>query len=188
MNYSISSPPYKVQRCDQVLLLKGKKLNLTDYCIKSDAFMTLSIYMANVFEDENANKLLESVPLDQITYYPNELSGTLSCTKFTGKTRSFGFCFDTAEILDQVIEAYEFFRVCREGTPTPNILKLLLEACDMSKIDFSEKGPLGKDGLKYKKMVEDYKAKNDLNKTPPELKYNPDKINKYYNTKKAPGT
>ena len=190
LNFSITHPPYKVERCDQVLLLKGKKLNLTDYCVKSDAFMTLSIYMANLFEDEDSNKLLESVPLDQITVFPTALSGTLTCTQFSGKTKSFAFCYETVDILKQVIEAYEYFYRCRtNGMPdVPNILKLLLEACDISKIDFSDKGPLGKQGPIYKKMVADYKEKLTAIKVNPELKYDPKKLNPYYSTLKAPGS
>ena len=48
-NYSIYKPPYKVKRCDQILLLPGKKLDPSDYCLKEDAFMTMSIYMMNFF-------------------------------------------------------------------------------------------------------------------------------------------
>lgn len=154
--------------------------------------MTLSIYMANLFEDEDSNKLLESVPMDQVTTVPHDLSGTLTCTKFSGKTKSFGFCFETVQILKQVIEAYEHFYRCRTSTngipDMPNILMLLLEACDINKIDFSEKGPLGKKGAIYKKMVEDYKAKATAVKVNPELKYDPKKLNPFYSTLRAPGS
>lgn len=189
-NFSITQPPYKVERCDQVLLLKGKRLNLTDYCVKSEGFMTLSIYMANLFESEDSNKLVESIPMDQITTVPTGLSGTLTCLKFSGKTKSFGFCYETVDILKQVIEAFEYFHRCRtNGIPdVPNVLKILLEACDVNKIDFSEKGPLGKQGPIYKKMVEDYKSKLTAIKVNPELKYDPKKLNPFYSTLRAPGS
>jgi uncharacterized protein with GYD domain len=35
------------------MISSGKKLNLNDYCEKTDAFMTLSIYMANLFDEED---------------------------------------------------------------------------------------------------------------------------------------
>jgi len=162
-------------------------LNLTDYRFEYDSFMTLSLYMANLFESEDSNKLIESIMFDKVTLPPFVLTGRTTCTKFATQTRSFGFCYETTEILDQVIEAYEYFQKCREGTPTPNLLKLLLESCDIKKIDFSEKGPFGKEGMKYKQMVENYKAKKDLYKTPSEFKYNKKKFNPFYSIKKAPG-
>ena len=188
--FSLTEAPYKVERCDQVLLIKGKKLNLTDYCIKTDAFMTLSIYMANLFETPDSNKLVESVSLDKMTNIPTALPGTLTRTQFSGKNKSFGFCYETVNILKQVIEAYEYFYRCRkDGTgESPNILKLLLEACDVNKIDFSEKGPLGKQGPIYKKMVDAYKSKSTAVKVNPELKYDSKKLNPIYSTLRAPGS
>jgi hypothetical protein len=188
LNFSISQPPYKVERCDQVLLLKGKRLNLTDYCQKTEGFMTLSIYMANLFETEKSDRLIESLPLDQITTIPSLLTGTTSCLQFSTKTKNFGFCYDTADILKQVIKAYEYFRKCRKGNPDLPFLNMLLEACDISKIDFSENGPFGKQGPIYKKMIDENKKQNKSDRVDPELQYDPKKINPYYSILKAPGS
>jgi len=146
--------------------------------------------MANLFDEEDSNKLNESIPMDQITAAPISLTGTLTCTRFTGKTKSFGFCYDTVEILLQVIEAYQYFWRCRKyGMPdVPNLFNLLTLACDISKIDFSETGPLGKQGPMYKKLLEDAKEKHTAIKVNPDLKYDPKKLNPYYTTLRAPGS
>merc|ERR1711957_798760 len=70
-NYSVVKPPYKVKRCDQILLLPGKKLNPKDYCEKEDAFMTMSIYMMNFFLKRDPNKLVESFNMYEITQIPS---------------------------------------------------------------------------------------------------------------------
>lgn len=183
LNFSISNPPYIVERCDQVLLLPGKKLNLKDYCSKEDAFMTLSIYMANLFLTKDSNKLIESIPMDQVTQLPSKLPGAPSCTTYQTRFKSFAFCYETEQILDQVIEAYkEFFR-CRKGIRPPSVPTVLVEACDLGKIDFSENGPFGKQGPIYKSMIDEHKNSADGKGKSPNGKVNP-----YYNLNRVPGS
>lgn len=154
--------------------------------------MTLSIYMANLFDSEDSNKLIESISLDQVKSLPPTLPGTSTCTLFSSGTKSFGFCFDTVEVLKQIVDAFEYFHKCRKNgygfDGDIDILKLLIQACDVSKIDFSEKGPLGKKGPTYKKLLEDYKNKNTSIKVDEKFKYDPKKLNPFYSTLKAPGT
>ncbi len=196
LNHSITSSPYKVERCDQVLLIKGKHMDLNDYCMKKDAFMTMSIYMLNLFEVQDSSKLVESIPMYQISTIPSPLQGALSCTQFQGTTKSFGFCYDTKEVLGQIIKAFKSFSNCMKGGPPDRddklkIILMLLEFCDISKIDFSEKGPFGTEGIIYKRMIDDHKAKYSNKKFEffsPELKYDSKKINPYYSTTKAPGS
>ena len=48
---SVSQPPYVVNRCDQVILLPGKRItNFTDYCQKGDGYLSMSVYMVILFE------------------------------------------------------------------------------------------------------------------------------------------
>ena len=78
-NWSINRAPYEVERCDQILLIHGKKLNLDNYCEKEDAFMTMSIYMINFFTERDSNKLIESYPMNEITAIPTPLAGAPGC-------------------------------------------------------------------------------------------------------------
>lgn len=152
-NYSVYKPPYKVKRCDQILLIPGKKLDMKDYCLKEDAFMTLSIYMANFFLKKNPNKLLESFPMDQITAIPSALPGAPGCCMWTTKHRSFPYCYQSEEILEQVIQAYYDFLNCRKGPQGPRIAGALLKACDISKLDLTENGPFGAQGPAYQQII-----------------------------------
>lgn len=152
-NYSVNKPPYKVKRCDQILLLPGKKLDPKDYCRKEDAFMTMSIYMSNFFLKKDPNKLVESFPMDQINSIPQALPGAPGCTMWTTKTRSFPFCYESQEILDQVIEAYYAFMNCRRGPQGPAIAAMLLKACDPTKLNLSKDGPFGPKGPLYLDMM-----------------------------------
>lgn len=147
--------------------------------------------MANLFETDDSSKLIESIDLENMKDMPTPLEGAKTCTKFTTGSKSFGFCFANEEILKQVIVAYEYLHKCRSGDPngTGDMLKLLLESCNLDKIDFGNKGPLGKMGPVYSKMIENYKKTHKkLNAVDPELKYDPKKISSYYSVYNVPGT
>jgi len=176
-NYSVHKPPYKVKRCDQILLIPGKKLDPKDYCKKEDAFMTMSLYMTNFFLKIDPNKLVESYPLEQINNVPAPLPGAPGCTMWTTKKRSFPFCYDSPDIMDQVIEAYFAFMGCRRGPQGPLIAAMLLKACDPSKLDLGMNGPFGRKGPMYKEMMRAMDP--DFDKPKKGKKELPD-INPYY--------
>ena len=188
-NFTVPAAPYHVERCDQILQIKGKKMDLNDYCIQTDAFMTLSIYMANLFDAQSPDKLSMSIHFDELVQIPGILVGTTKCIKFAGKTNQFGFCYESKEVAQQIIVAYQKFYECTRGGDLP-LIDVLLEACDLSKIDFTTKGPFGKDGPRYwAKIQEKQRIKTyghghvDL-----ALIYDPMKLNKYYSLTQAPGT
>lgn len=151
--------------------------------------MTLSIYMANLFLAKDSNKLVESIPMDQVTTIPSKLPGAPTCTEFQTRYKSFAFCYETEEILNQVIQAYKDFFKCRLGkrdSPPVNVI----QACDLKKLDLTDQGPFGKQGPILKSMIEQYQ------KTHPEVgdlavtggKFNKDSINPYYSSSKVPGS
>jgi hypothetical protein len=175
-NYSVFRPPYKVKRCDQILLLPGKKLDMKDYCIKEDAFMTMSIYMVNFFLKKNPDKLLESFPMDQITTAPSQLPGAPGCTMWITKYRSFPYCYASEEILEQVIQAYYDFMNCRKGPQGPRVAGALLKACDISKLDLTVNGPFGAQGPAYQQII----FAMDPSQNKKKKTVNLDDINPYY--------
>lgn len=174
-NYSVVKPPFKVKRCDQILLLPGKKLDPKDYCKKEDAFMTMSVYMVNFFLKKNPNMLVESFPMEQISAIPSQLPGAPGCTMWMTKTRSFPYCYESQEILEQVIEAYYAFLNCRRGPQGPRIAAMLLKACDISKLDLTKSGPFGEQGPMYAKIIRSMDPNAGKKK-----KVNLDDINPYY--------
>lgn len=187
--YTIPSPPYVVERCDQILQIKGKKMSLTDYCIQTPAFMTLSIYMVNLFDGATPDKLSQSINFNEIRDVPMILQGTTKCMKFQGKSSAFGFCYDTHEIAEQIVTAYTKFYNCSKGSDNP-LIDVLLESCDISKIDFTIKGPFGKDGPKILARIEQKRKKKDYGygKVDKSLVYDPKALNKFYSLINAPGT
>jgi hypothetical protein len=165
-------------------------MDLNDYCIKSNAFMTLSIYMANLFDDQNPDKLSTSIYFNEIQEVPRILVGTTKCIKFAGKSSQFGFCFETIDIAVQIINAYTKFYQCTKNEGSLPLIDTLLESCDISKIDFTEKGPFGLDGPKYLAKIQE-KNKNKsfgYGNVDKSLIYNPLNLNKYYSLSRAPGT
>jgi hypothetical protein len=115
-DFSISSPPYKVKSCDQVLLIPGKRiLDFNDYCKKQDGFFTMSIYMVNSFEAKDSNKLVDSITMDKMTKLPTHLVGAPGCVDFRGSSNRIAICLDNPELVDQIIKAYSDFLSCRRG-------------------------------------------------------------------------
>jgi hypothetical protein len=150
--------------------------------------MTLSIYMANLFEAQNPDKLVMSIHSESMQTLPHILLGTTTCVKWADKTNQFGFCYETKEVAEQIIAAYMKFYECARGGDLP-LIDVLLEACDISKIDFTEKGPFGKDGPKYlKKIQEKTENRPRYRKVDKSLQYDPMNLNKYYSLTQAPGT
>jgi hypothetical protein len=174
-NWSINTPPYKIERCDQILLIHGKKLVVDDFCEKrEDAFMTMSIYMLNFFTEKDSNKLLESIPMNQITSLPTPVKGAPGCTMWTTKTKSFPFCYESPEILKQVEEAYKKFLNCKN--PEENRKgHMLLKACDVKKLDLSEDGPFGSQGPVIEGIIQSLDPDAGKKKIP-----NLKSINPYY--------
>lgn len=115
-NFSISQAPYKVKSCDQVLLIPVKRImDFNDYCQKQDGFFTMSIYMVNLFEAKDSNKLVESITMDKLNNVPRALAGAPGCIDFRGDTKRIAVCLDSPDMVDQLIQAYMDFMRCRMG-------------------------------------------------------------------------
>lgn len=152
-NWSINEPPYKVERCDQILLIHGKKLNLNNYCEKTDAFMTMSIYMINFFHKKDVNKLIDSYSMADITSIPTELPGAPGCTSWTTKTKSFPFCYESKEVLEQIQAAYYKFLNCKNPRER-DIAYELKKNCNLAKMNLTREGPFGEQGPLFREMLE----------------------------------
>ncbi len=115
-NFSISQAPYVVKSCDQVLLIPVQRIvDFNDYCKKQDGFFTMSVYMVNLFEAKDSNKLLESITLDKITTVPRTLAGAPGCIDFLSGNKRIAVCLKGDELVQQVIQAYQSFLRCRMG-------------------------------------------------------------------------
>jgi hypothetical protein len=134
-NFSISSPPYTVKSCDQVLLIPAKRImDFNDYCKRQDGFFTMSIYMVNLFEAKDSNKLVESITMDQLTNLPVALAGAPGCIDFRGSSKRIAVCLDSPDIVDQLIQAYMDFMRCRMGDSLKKLsweemMKIFMSQC-----------------------------------------------------------
>jgi hypothetical protein len=115
-NYSISSPPYVVKSCDQVLLVPVKRiLDLNDYSKREDGFLTMSIYMINLFEQKDSNKLIESISMNKLRNIPSPLTGAPGCINFKGSSKKIGICVENNTLVQELIKANEDFKKCAKG-------------------------------------------------------------------------
>jgi len=145
-NYAISVPPYKIKRCDQVLLIPGQRItDMTDYCKKTDAFMTMSVYLINLFDAKDPTKLIESISVDRLNNVPVPLAGSPGCIDFQGKDRRIAFCLKNDDLVQQLIEAFGDLMRCRMGDnlhqlSMNEIRDFILNGCkgDKSKFDFNK--------------------------------------------------
>jgi hypothetical protein len=179
--YRINHPPYFVKTCDQVLLIHGKKLNLEDFSVREDAFMTLSVYFANFFKTKDVNGLIMSMETQSLTHELTKIPGAPGCAMFKTSTQEYPICFRDENIREQIQEAVTEFLKCRDSNT--NHLEKIMRNCDFSKVDFSSRGPFGKLGKKMKEIVDKIKKE----KSGPELDHNNKMINRYYVDKGVPG-
>jgi hypothetical protein len=104
-----------VKSCDQVLLINVKQTNLADTCNRTAAFMTMSIYMVNLFDSKDPNKLLDSITFDKLSSQPQHLIGSPGCVTFQSQHVQFGVCLNSKDEAEEIIQAYEDFMRCRMG-------------------------------------------------------------------------
>ena len=139
--------------------------------------MTMSIYMINFFVKKNVKSLIDSYSMADITNIPSELPGAPGCTMWSTKTKSFPFCYESTEVLNEIIAAYYKFLNCknpREG----DVAMLLKQNCNLAKMNLTREGPFGEQGPMYREMLEAIDP--DLFKGP--KKEDLSKINPYYIT------
>jgi hypothetical protein len=138
--YAITTPPYHLSSCDQVLLIEAQRIiEMRDYSTKAKAFFTLSMYLINVFEEKNADKLVDSLSMDKITTLPYVIQGAPKCVNFQGvaqnkTSKNIAMCFDNEEFTGQIIEVYKDLLTCRSGGKilTYAEMKKIVEQCQLS--------------------------------------------------------
>jgi hypothetical protein len=190
VNYSISEPPYLVKSCDQVLLIPAKRIyDFNDYCKKSDGFLTVSVYMVNLFEAKDSNKLVESITLDKMTQMPQVLSGAPGCIDFQGGDKRIAACFDYPESVTEVIQAYQDFLRCRMGDNLKqlswnDIRNIIMSSCMGQSTTYNATSFLAAGGNYTLGATVDLKFPSMVNK-PNNSK---DSINPYYSSLKVPGS
>ena len=114
-NYSISSPPYIVKSCDQILLIHATTfLDENDYSKRKPAFLTISIFMINIFDSADNTKLVNSIYMNDINRVPSVIKGSKDCVGFNDEkhNRNINMCYENP---DEILNAFQAFTRCRSG-------------------------------------------------------------------------
>lgn len=113
---SVSTPPYYITRCDQVLHVNCKFIkDITHMCNQETGFFTLSTYRFNIFSTKDPSKLIVGYDNADFIGVPKLIDVSTNCIQFESKTGRVGVCFDNDKDARSVLEAYASFFDCRNG-------------------------------------------------------------------------
>ncbi len=146
-NFSVTGPPYMVQDCNQIFLVDAERIiSNSDYSKREKGLFTLSIYLANIFQGKDVNKLVESITLDKMTGAPIHIPGAPGCLDYSAEGKNILVCFASKDIADQLVKASFDFHNCRKGRipVTPKDVTEMLSACQ--RITIPASGPAGPAG------------------------------------------
>lgn len=133
VSIAVTTSPWEVTACNQVLLIKAESLKDLaidkDYMEREPAYFTMNAYMVNKFKSANLSSLLESIHLNHMKVEPYLLGGSKSCLVFQDGYggRQFALCMSTLLEANQVLRAYETFEKCRLGADLKPYDKLQID-------------------------------------------------------------
>jgi len=127
--------PFEVTRCDQVVTFKADFIpDLKEYRARAKGFFTLTAHFANLFAEDNANKLLKSVLLSETNIAPRIFRGSGGCIMIyskDGPNNNISICLEDPKQQQNILEVMKTFTDCRGGS---NLRKLdKLKIADMIK-------------------------------------------------------
>jgi energy-converting hydrogenase A subunit M len=115
-NTIINSYPFKLERCDQVVMIKGEyiKFGKEYLCLKKGLFLITS-QAINIFEDESPDSLKDSLDLSDLYACSSKLRPSEKCLDLTTKyNQRMTIC---SEFIDRINEVLMDFSECRKGNP-----------------------------------------------------------------------
>jgi len=137
----ITQYPFKVERCDQIVLFKGKLIpDHEDYTKRREAVFTITAYHVNVFSEKNPDKLIQSVLFKDGKTSAQVPRGARGCIRVdSGKhLHPLILCGDDEKNGNAILKAVNKFSECRGGLLEKkdeidiSLLKKLLRACGMN--------------------------------------------------------
>jgi hypothetical protein len=112
--------PFEITRCDQVVTFNGSFIpNLNEYRARAEGWFTLTAHYANLFADNNANKLLRSILLSETSIAPRIFHGSGGCIMIYSKgggDHNISVCLDDKKQQQNILEVLKTFTDCRGGT------------------------------------------------------------------------
>jgi hypothetical protein len=122
-NAQIKKPPYKIQRCDQVVFVNGERfISYYNYSDRQETFFEIGIYVVNMFDSKNTDKLIESVEQSHLTKLPDFIEGSGTCLDImmSNEHKRFPICLESEEIMKQIQQVFFDFMRCRKGDDLKN--------------------------------------------------------------------
>lgn len=194
----ITQAPYKLKRCDQVLLIEGfsipsynaKLPQKKNYAERVGNFYTLSAYMINSFTQKNGKTINGHILLEDLRDIPSPIYGAPLCLVFNVKPSSGNFqqqpmtmCMNSKDEVQQIIEVYMDLLKCRIGDNLKNVdpdtLHLIFDRACMGMGPPNEHGG---DSSKIGAFLNPLLPKPTVTISDGTSKYNP-----YYDPHTAPG-
>lgn len=114
-NYVIENAPFKITKCDQIILFQGKRINPEmDFGAKVPAIFTMSTFMLNVFESKNTANLIRSLRIKDINGNPYVLKGSKNCLFFEETTtrKNVTMCVEDDQQRKDIIDSFGFLKNC----------------------------------------------------------------------------
>jgi hypothetical protein len=114
----ITQPPYKLKRCDQVVLVKGHRfLDYNDYGNRKPSFFQIGIYVVNIFEGDSTDNLIDSINQEGLSKLPKFIMGTGTCIDIYSDSigKRYPLCLENTDVMKQIQQVFEDFMRCRSG-------------------------------------------------------------------------
>jgi len=132
--------PFKLSRCDQIVTFKAHYISdMGDYRHRDEGWFTITAYFANLFKDNNSEKLIRSVLLSESLVQPSHLRGTGRCVIVRSGfgDKDLTICLKDKKQEDNILRIFAYFFKCRGGMYDKAINKLdftrMLIACGKGK-------------------------------------------------------
>jgi len=149
-NTIVSKAPFKASKCDQILMLPGKRIfPENDYGRKADAFFTMSAFLLNTFEKKDSSSLVKSLKLMDIDNAPYILQGSKNCLFFwdSAPRSNTTVCIEDAKQREDIISSFNFLKKCKpKQIKRPNA-----KTSNYTKVKMIKKGNSTKSNSKPKK-------------------------------------
>ncbi len=163
---ALSSFPFHVTRCDQLVLFPCNYINdEDDYRVRRKGFVAITAHYTNLFEGgKDGQKLIQQIISSSMPSDPIHITGARGCIRVHGgaKQRNIDVCVPSLGYAQNLINVYETFARCRVGdnlAPIPPwLLKQLLQMCHIDRAVLS--GPVPANLQAMSKLASKMEKKN----------------------------
>ena len=140
-NVALKDFPFKVSRCDQIILFPATYINdEDDFRVRNEGYVAITAHYTNLFNDKDGQKLISQVVSTQMRGEPNNLQGARGCIRVHGgkRQKNLNICTNSMNDANNLLDVYRDFARCRYGdnlAPIPaKVLKELMKLCGVSRV------------------------------------------------------